>query len=110
MGIAFFKVPKIKQFEYKPRYYDEDRERLAQRRRELGLEDPETIGNGTGTPGSLIRGGAMRARHDAFSREMKTRKRRSQLTLVLLIVVLSFITYLMMREFSEEFMALFFKH
>lgn len=38
MRFVIFKTPKPKQFSYKPRYYDEDRERLEQRKAELGLD------------------------------------------------------------------------
>jgi hypothetical protein len=39
MKITFFRIPKPKQFQYPPRYYDEEKERREQRRRELGLSD-----------------------------------------------------------------------
>lgn len=35
MQIVFFRRPKPRQFEYKPRYYDEEKERQEERRREL---------------------------------------------------------------------------
>ncbi len=35
MQITFFRTPKPKQFDYKPRYYDEEKERQEQRRKEL---------------------------------------------------------------------------
>nr|NQU93234.1 hypothetical protein [Bacteroidota bacterium] len=35
MQIVFFKRPKPKQFDYKPRYYDEEKERIEKRRKEL---------------------------------------------------------------------------
>ncbi len=108
MGIAFFKVPRHKVFEYKPRYYDEEKERRDQRRRELGLDGP-TEDSGSQPAGSLIRSGAMRARHDNFTRKMQQSKRRSQLFLIGLIVILSLITYLLAREFSEEIAEVVFK-
>jgi len=37
MKIVFFRIPKPRQFNYPPRYYDEVKERMEQRRRELGL-------------------------------------------------------------------------
>jgi hypothetical protein len=42
MKIVFFKIPKPKQFSYPPRYYDEDKERREQRKRELGLTSDGT--------------------------------------------------------------------
>ncbi len=108
MGIAFFKVPRPKEFEYKPRYYDEEKERRDQRRRELGLAAPQET-NGTQPAGSLIRSGAMRTRHDAFGRKMQQSKRRSQIFLVFLIVILSLITYYIAREYSDEIIDVVFK-
>ena len=38
MRFIMFRTPKPKQFSYKPRYYDEDKERLEQRKAELGYD------------------------------------------------------------------------
>jgi len=37
MRIVMFNTPKPKRFRYKPRYYDEEKEKLEQRKAELGL-------------------------------------------------------------------------
>ena len=37
MRFVFFKTPTPKRFKYKPRYYDEEKDRLEQRKAELGL-------------------------------------------------------------------------
>ncbi|MBN3036075.1 MAG: hypothetical protein JW861_10860 [Bacteroidales bacterium] len=37
MNLSFFRLPKPRQFRYPPRYFDEEKERLEQRKRELGL-------------------------------------------------------------------------
>lgn len=37
MKIVFFRIPKPKQFNYPPRYYDEEKERMEQRKKELGI-------------------------------------------------------------------------
>jgi len=42
MRIVFFRIPKPKQFHYPPRYYDEEKERIEQRKRELGLSTDGT--------------------------------------------------------------------
>ena len=39
MKITFFRTPRPKQFHYPPRYYDEDKDRWEQRKRELGLSE-----------------------------------------------------------------------
>ncbi len=38
MRFVIFRTPKPKRFKYKPRYYDEEEERLEQRKAELGLD------------------------------------------------------------------------
>lgn len=37
MRFVLFRTPKPRQFSYKPRYYDEEKERLEKRKAELGL-------------------------------------------------------------------------
>jgi hypothetical protein len=37
MKIVFFKTPKPKRFNYVPRYYDQEKEEMEKRRKELGL-------------------------------------------------------------------------
>ena len=39
MKVTFFRTPKPKQFKYPPRYYDAEKERWDQRKKELGLSD-----------------------------------------------------------------------
>jgi len=38
MKIVSFRTPKPKEFNYKPRYYDEDKEALEQKKAAMGLE------------------------------------------------------------------------
>lgn len=108
MGFAFFKTPRHHVFEYKPRFYDEEKERREQRRHELGLDAADEA-EADNTPGHMIRSGAMRARHESFSARMQSGRRKSQLVLVLLIVGLSVVGYLLMREFMDEYAHLIFK-
>ncbi len=42
MHFVWFKTPTPKKFHYKPRFYDEDKERLEQRKAELGLNSELT--------------------------------------------------------------------
>jgi predicted nucleic acid-binding Zn ribbon protein len=42
LKFSFLKTQKPKQFEYKPRYYDPEKEALEQRRKEMGLSDQQT--------------------------------------------------------------------
>lgn len=105
-GISFFKVPKHRVFNYQPIYYDPEKERREQRRKELGLADDDV--NGEYTTGSLIRGGAMRLRHEQFNQKMQSQKRKSQLTLVLLIVGLGVLAYYLIRDYLDVFIQVIF--
>ena len=42
MRIVMFKTPTPKRFKYKPRYYDEEKDKLEQRKAELGLDSQLT--------------------------------------------------------------------
>lgn len=42
MKLVFFNTPKPRQFNYPARYYDEEKDKREQRKRELGLSDTET--------------------------------------------------------------------
>ncbi|MCF8379095.1 MAG: hypothetical protein K9H49_05920 [Bacteroidales bacterium] len=42
MKIVFFRTPRPKQFAYPPRYYDAEKERWENRKKELGLSEEKT--------------------------------------------------------------------
>ena len=91
--MKLFKLPEHKVFEYKPLYYDPVKDRLAQRRKALGLDTDVKDVPGTG---GLLRSGAMRERHDAFMQQMEDGSRRRMvrtITIVVLMVVIVYLTY-----------------
>jgi len=45
MKLVFFNTPKPRQFNYPARYYDEEKDRREQRKKELGLTGSETAGD-----------------------------------------------------------------
>ncbi|MBR6249870.1 MAG: hypothetical protein IKR17_01590 [Bacteroidales bacterium] len=104
MGLSFFKVPKPHQFTYVPRYYDPEKERRDEIRRELEKESPEA-GKDTYVPGDLIRNVGFKARHDRFDADShhKTLRRRSQLLTMAILVTLMVLGYYMFRDFLPEF-------
>lgn len=86
-----FYIPKHRVFEYKPLYYDPIKDRLAMRRKELGL-DPDVKGiPGTG---GLLRSGAMRQRHDAFMQQMEGNSRRQKVRTATIAIIIGVIAYL----------------
>jgi hypothetical protein len=87
---GFFKIPKTKQFHYKPRYYDERKEeldrRIAQIKSEMGITDDEPDEN------KYFRGdykpnikGQMRA---YFRQSQSRQKRTSNVRLLVILLVL----------------------
>jgi cation transport ATPase len=42
LKFSLLKTEKPKQFEYKPRYYDPEKEAIEQKRKEMGLSDQQT--------------------------------------------------------------------
>ena len=91
--LPMFRVPKHSVFEYKPMYYDPEKERREQRRKELGLATSDETPSGC-APGALLRAGAMRARHESFMQEMESNKRRATVRRLVLVVILSVAAYL----------------
>jgi len=85
----FFKLPKIKQFHYQPRYYDERKEaldkRIAQIKAELGITDENPEGNKyfRGDYQSHIRG-QMRG----YFKHSRREKRTSNLRLLVILLIL----------------------
>jgi hypothetical protein len=45
MKLVFFNTPKARQFTYPARYYDEEKDKREQRKKELGLSGTETKGD-----------------------------------------------------------------
>lgn len=92
MGIRFFHTPKNKKFNYSPRYYDEQKEELERRvrqiKRELGVEELSD----TDKPYIPNIKGQMRG---VFKRNTAERK-RSNLRLAIILVVLVTIVYFLL--------------
>lgn len=92
----FFKLPKIKQFQYKPRYYDERKEaldkRIAQIKSEMGITDDQPEGNKyfKGDYKTHIKG-QMRG---YFKHARKQRRTSNIRLLVILLVLLALVWYI----------------
>ncbi len=95
MRIRFFRLSKNKTFDYKPMYYNEEKEELQQRieraKREAGKSD-----DGTYVPN--IKGQFK----PVFDREMRrSSQRQSNLRLMVIIAVLFGIAYWLLGDFKE---------
>lgn len=107
-GISFFKLPKHRQFDYKPRFYDPEKERREKRRMELGLGKEEAETGEDGAPGAMIRSGAMRKRHEMFSQKMAQQKKQTIMLRILLVVALVAAAAYIMGDYKEEIVEVLF--
>lgn len=82
LRFKMFHLPRPKKFNYTPRYYDPEKERMEERRKELARERGEFV------PGAGISG--------AFRQRLKSKRsteRASNFRLILIIIVLLLLAY-----------------
>ena len=97
MKIVFFNRPKARQFDYKPRYYDVEKERREQRKKELGLGDGKTDKR-TMFKGELQN----RWRSDRKTEKERTRRR----TIIYVVMISLVIYYIFFTDFIQKFVSL----
>jgi len=85
---SFIKQNRHKNFEFKPRYYDERKERIQELRKKYGQETGARPTGGEHLRGKL-------SNHWQESRGAKVQK--SNRTLILIIAILLFITYYIIK-------------
>ena len=89
----FFKIPRHRQFNYQPLYYDPEKEEREERnreiKRELGIKDEK---DSEYRP--TIRRGSMKA----YFKGNKRAQRNSNLRLVLIIIFLLFLAYFLLYK------------
>ncbi|MFZ4425640.1 MAG: hypothetical protein ACOYOO_00650 [Saprospiraceae bacterium] len=102
MALIRFRVPKHKQFEYQPRYWDAEKEALQERirkkqeARDAGLE-------------GMRERVKMGFRRSSFLQDQSYRKRaafRSNMTLLAVVVALLGLTYLFLNKYLPVFIRL----
>lgn len=91
--IKFFYIPKNKKFNFKPRYYDEQKEDLEKRveqiRREMGVSDDDPNKPYVST----IRKGQMRGYLKKAGKQTKHSSGRLIIILIVLFIIAYFIFY-----------------
>ncbi|HOY37925.1 MAG: hypothetical protein KBB11_05850 [Bacteroidales bacterium] len=96
MAFSFFKLPGHSVFEYQPRYFDLEKERINKRRRQLKLERGEDITD-PDNPGSSIKG----SYSSLFQRNSKYKK-QSAVRILIRLAFLAVLIYLLMQvDFSS---------
>jgi hypothetical protein len=90
MAIRFFHIPKNKKFNYKPRFYDEQKEdlenRIEQIKREMGKSDKHV--DDTYIPN-------IKGKFRSISRRQGEEKQKSNLRLIFILFLLALIAYFM---------------
>ena len=92
MKLVFFKKPEIRRFDYKPRYYDVEKEERAQRRKELGLDDDD---------GKTIMKGDLQARWRRDHTRGKTENKGMRSTMYLVLLVF-FVYVIFFTDFVQN--------
>ena len=90
MGVIFFKIPRHKTFQYKPRYYDEQKEQLQERiksiEQEMGIKHESNMQRS-----SIIRG-SFRMN---FERN-RSMKKKTNYRLIIIILILTLLVYMIL--------------
>lgn len=82
MKVVFFRTPKPKQFAYPPRYYDAEKERREQRRKELGLSDEKADFQSR-----------VSANWSRFRKTDKARKKKAELSVLFYLFIAAALIY-----------------
>ncbi len=93
---SFFKMPKPKQFNFKPRYYDANKERINEimkRHSDDNKSNPEAMKSRISQ--GFVRRGLAEKRYESNIRK------RSNRTLLIVFVALVLISYLLLSKYSS---------
>jgi len=82
MKITFFRTPRPKHFAYPPRYYDEEKERWEQRRKELGL---------TGEKSDFK--SQVSANWGRYKKSERSRKKKAEMSVLVYLFIVAILIY-----------------
>ena len=89
MRLTLFKLPKVRQFDYKPLYFNPEKERRAKRLKELlGEEEVKKDDFLEGNHSARMKG-AMRKKHQNYGEVLRKENQKSNLRLLAIIILLS---------------------
>lgn len=95
---SFFKPPKNQSFDYKPRYWDPQKEELETRLKKAELRKEDTIAASKARIANRLRRG--NAPYDPRLRQQEVRK--ANLRLLFIIVLLGFLAYILLNVYLPE--------
>lgn len=113
--ITFFSTPEPRQYNYKPRYYDERKERLEELYKKYGrtpegmrkaeaeasLQDAASGNPDHYVPGSLIHGAYARARQNAEQPRNRTRSRMKKILTVVSVLLIVLLAWFLGKGFIQ---------
>jgi len=102
MAFSFFKTPKPQRFQYKPRFYDPQKERL---RDILDKADPD--GKYSSEVAKARISSAFRERRPGKTSYSRRIANRSNLILVVIIIILFILTFILLTVYLPHFIQLF---
>ncbi|MCB0805844.1 MAG: hypothetical protein KDC05_08605 [Bacteroidales bacterium] len=83
MKIVFFRTPKPRQFKYPPRYYDAEKERWEQRKKELGLSED----------GKTDFSSRINSNWNRFRKSDHSRKRKAEMSVLIYLFIVALLIY-----------------
>jgi len=98
MKLVFFRTPKPRRFDYKPLYYDKEKEEREQRKKELGIID---------STDHMDKFKADLQRKWRYERQAK-KQRTSELRTVIYVMIVGFFVYLIFFTDFVQKIVLFF--
>lgn len=96
MKFVFFKSPKPKAFDYKPLYYDPEKEKRELRKKELGLDDSTDHK-------SFFRGELQSKWRRGRTDDKKSSRRRTSIYLVILLIA---VYYIFFTDFVQKLVSI----
>lgn len=99
---SFFRTPKPQRFQYKPRFYDPQKERLKDILDKAGSDEKSSSEIAKARISSAFR--ERRPEKTTYSRQMTN---RSNLILVAVIIILFILTYILLTVYLPQFVQLF---
>lgn len=97
MGMKFVNLPKSKRFNITTRFYDERKEAMKEREERIRREMAENNGEIVSSYGSGIKGSFRNAGKHVHSRTLADARRKSNMRLLYIIVILLALLYFLMK-------------
>lgn len=106
MGMSFIKLPRHRVFHHVPIYYDEEKERLEEKKKKV-LGADYGADKSQSTTALRIKG-QMHRQHENFAQVVYSERKKSQRRLLVIIMILCLIAYFLAKGYGEQFAEILF--